>query len=366
MLLNKSEKNYYILFFCLAVGMIAFYIDPIQELDLYRYFKQMDYMSQFNFMEFINIYAFKPELLSSLVFFFISKIGHYGLLSMIATTVSYYLIIKCILDYANKKNMRLIEKVIILLFVLSVMIFTHFATRIRNNVAVVICAYAFYREYVKGKNNLLTMFLYILPCFIHTSMLIGVIIRLLLFLKEKYLRLVIIIVMLILVVGTMYITALGDMISNFAMFSSYDTKISVYILNGTEYEPTNVKVKFIFMAFILLNTIYMMKKYNYKKDNPNYTKMILAIDLIVISLVQYNDVFLRFFYLAFFVNIKLFIDTIKLLKLKEEKIIYYAIIILFTLAHLKLQKSSMADLRFPEFADNIIVSTFEFFMKLIT
>ena len=365
MLLNRTEKNYYILLFCISVGMISFYIEPIQKLDLYRYFNQMDLLGQLDFTEFILKYIFKPELLSNLVFFFISKTGHYGLLSMIATIVSYYFIIKCVLDYGNKRNMKLIEKIVILILILSVMIYTHFATRIRNNVAIVICVYAFYREYVQGKSNFLTKILYILPCFIHTSMLFAVIIRLILFLKEKYLRIVVLIIMLILVVGTSYITTVGDILSNFSMFSSYDDKITDYIINRGEYEPTNVKVKLLFVIFMLFNIIYVMKKYDYKKENPNYVKLVLTADLIILSVVQYNDIFLRFFYLVFFVNIKLFIDTIKILKGKDEKLIYYIILLLFTMAHLYLQKSSFIDLRFPELLDNMALNTFSFVIRLI-
>lgn len=367
MLTSKSKKNYYVLLFCLSLGLIAFYIEPIQALDLYRYFKQMDLLNQLDFLEFIKAYAFKPELISNLVFFIIAKLKQYGFLAMIATTVSYFFVIKCVLECANKKNLRLIEKVIILIFVLSIMIFTHFATRIRNNVGLVLCAYAFYREYVLGKKGNFTKFLYILPCFIHASMLLGVIIRLILLIKEKYLKIVILIIVgVVLVLGNMYIEMIGSFMSNFGMFSSYDDKISAYILSGTEYEPTNVKVKFALMLFILANALYMIKKYNYGKENNEYIKMVLVIDLIIISLVQYNDVFLRFFYLAFFVNIKLFVDTTKILNRKDEKIIYYAIILVFTFAHIKLQNSAMQDLRFPELANNIAINMFQFFAKTIS
>lgn len=365
MILNKSERNYYILMFSIALGMVAFYIEPIRELDLYRYFNQMDLMKQLDFFEFISEYIFKPELLSNLIFFFVAKMEDYGLLAMLSTIISYYLVTKCVLDYSNKKNMKLIEKLVVLVLLLSVMTFTHFATRIRNNVAIVICAYAFYREYVEGKNNLLTKVLYVLPCFIHTSMLFGVIIRLILFLRGKYLRVVLIIIILILFLGINYITVIGEVLSNFAMFSNYDTKISAYIINNAEYEPTNVKVKFAFMLFMLFNIIYMIKKYNYKKENKNYVKIVLTIDLIMISLVQYNDIFLRFFYLALFINIKLFIDTIKTLKGKDEKFVYYIILLLLTAAHLYLQKTSFADLQFPELFDNIVLNTFSFVMRLI-
>lgn len=366
MLINKSEKNYYVLFFSFSLGIVAFYIEPIQALDLYRYFEQMDVMGQLNFIEFFNTHVLRPEFLSNLTFFIIAKIKQYGLLSMIATTISYYFIIKCVLECANKKNLRLLEKIVILLFVLSIMIFTHFATRIRNNVGLVLCAYAFYREYVQGKKGLFTKMLYILPCFIHASMLLGVIIRLVLCIKEKYLKVILpIIVGLVVILGNMYITMIGGFMSNFGMFSSYDDKISAYILSGTEYEPTNVKVKFALMLLLLCNVIHMIKRYNYGKENSEYTKMILVVDLIVMSLVQYNDVFLRFFYLAFFVNIKLLIDTVRILSRKEEKIIYYALIILFTFAHVKLQYSAMQDLRFPELANNVIINMFQFSWRII-
>lgn len=364
MLLTKKHKKYYILFFCIALGMVGFYIEPIRDLDLYRYFNQMDIMQQLDFKEFILEYIFQPELISNLIFYFVAKIDAYGLLCMIAVIVSYYIVIKCVLDYSDRKNIKLIERVVVLVLVLSVMTFSHFAVRIRNNIGIVICAYAFYREYVQEKKNWLTKVLYILPCFIHTSMLFGVIIRMILFLKKKYLKIALIIIMLILFFGTNFIIILGDLLSNVAMFSSYSTKISAYIVNNTEYEPTNVKVKFAFMLFMLLNIIYVIKKYNYLNENRNYVKLVLTIDLIIISLVQYNDIFLRFFYLALFINIKLFIDTIKLLKGRDEKIVYFAVLLLFTMAHLYLQKTSFADLRFPEFFDNILLNTFSFVIRL--
>ena len=105
-------------------------------------------------------------------------------------------------------------------------------TGLRNSLAMMIFLLAVYVEYFKEKKNILWKILYIIPCFIHMSMAIGVVLRLcMIFYKNKNKK-YIIFALIIYATSPSIILYIVSKFNGSAIFSDLYAKTTHYV-NGT-------------------------------------------------------------------------------------------------------------------------------------
>lgn len=181
---NKNFRRYFPLY-ALMFGMLAYCYEPTYEIDLSRYFFQLDYCRSIPFS-----HAFSWDdnglVVKNFLFWVISKFEDNHILPLLSVTtvfsVSSYIAIKA----SEDSNIKIGK---ILLF--QVMLMPMYATlsNVRNVTAFSLGILAVYRDLVCHKRGVKTLLLYILPCFMHIAGGVMLLIRLVLLLIKKHPRL---------------------------------------------------------------------------------------------------------------------------------------------------------------------------------
>ena len=123
-----------------------------------------------------------------LLFWLIAKTKNVHLLPAVTTSMLYAVCMYIICDSARRMNK---EKYIAVVMAFEVLIIPYFniVCNIRNVTAFALISLAAYRDLVQRKRNLITIVLYIAPCFLHKTGFILLILRLLVIIFERYMAL---------------------------------------------------------------------------------------------------------------------------------------------------------------------------------
>lgn len=178
----KDRKNSVHYSFLLAgvFAFLAYWVKPRFEMDLTRYFEQVDNLRGVNWEFFVQTILFEDFLfIKNLLFYAISRTESNNLLPTIVIWISYFIMIYILTDYAKKKNVSKVELLFALFFLLSVMPFISLVSNVRNILAFSLITLAVYREFIQQKKGLVTYILYISPLFIHISSLALIALKLL-------------------------------------------------------------------------------------------------------------------------------------------------------------------------------------------
>lgn len=177
-----SKLKSHFLFYAIIFGMISYCYNPIYEIDLTRYFQQLDYC---RYIPITDAFTWADDglVVKNFVFWIISKTGDNHLLPLLSMTivfgVSTYITVN-----SNRSSDEKITKV--LLFQLLFIPFFSAMSNVRNVSAYALIILAIYRDVSQNKRNLVTVLLYILPCFIHMTGFVLLIIRILLILVKRH------------------------------------------------------------------------------------------------------------------------------------------------------------------------------------
>ena len=177
-----SNADKYIFFYGLTFGVIAYCTVPLREIDITRYFQMIDSIRGMSLKE---AYAtFNDGLLvRAFVFWLVSKTGDNNILPFLSMTTVYCSACYIIVDSAreNKSTIKYL-----LLFQMMLLPFYNVYSNVRNVSAFALLAVALYRDLVKHRINIGTILLYILPCFIHMTGIVIVLLRLVLPLVRRH------------------------------------------------------------------------------------------------------------------------------------------------------------------------------------
>ena len=176
-----SHKKKYALFIGLTFGMIGYCSSPVREIDIVRYFQQIEGIRGLPFSRAFS-WAEDGLIVKNLIFWIIARIGDNHILPFLSLmtvyTVSSYILIHTIRE--NKKTLGYL-----LALQLMLIPFYNCFSNVRNVMAFSLLAMAFYRDLIEKKMDLLTGVLYVVPCFIHMAGLVLVLLRILLPLFSK-------------------------------------------------------------------------------------------------------------------------------------------------------------------------------------
>ena len=164
--------------------LIAFNIKSIVENDLYRYYEWSREYAQRPFVSLVKETRLDSKIVVAL-FWFAGKINCLGLIPAITVLVVYGIAFWIIYDTGKSLEIKQ-EIVYYLVFATSLMQFSSIASNVRNVMAFAILALASYRDLYKNKKNILTMFLYLLPCGLHITAVIFILARIFLPVYKKF------------------------------------------------------------------------------------------------------------------------------------------------------------------------------------
>lgn len=181
---NPKQWPIYIWLFLYPIFIFAYCIEPSYVNDLSRYFMQLEKFGSVSFREAFQILS-DGLFVRDLLFWLIAKTKNVHLLPAVTTSIMYAICMYITCDSARRMNK---EKYIGIVMVFEVLVIPYFniVCNIRNVTAFALICLAGYRDMVHKKRNLITLILYIAPCFLHKTGFVLIILRLLVIIFERY------------------------------------------------------------------------------------------------------------------------------------------------------------------------------------
>lgn len=190
-----SSKSRYRIFYCVLLAMvfgIAGYCfkDPSTNPDLVRYIQILQQYREKNLFESFNL-VYSNLFAVDIYFFVVSKLDDDQMLPAISCFIYYFVVFYIMQDYKFKVIIKNTDYIIFTSFVTWATIFCSIVNGIRWPLSFIFFIFAVYREIVQNKKNFWTWLLYTISVLFHFSSIVLLIIRLLLFVKNKKIVLVI-------------------------------------------------------------------------------------------------------------------------------------------------------------------------------
>ena len=171
--------------YIMSIFCVTFIYRPGYSSDLGRYFLILDGMQSIPLSQ-INYYgAGKNLFVINFVFWIIAKLVIYQLLPALSVSTVYGIGAYIIINSRLLQNKQTNDMSIFLLLQFMQLSFFGIMDNVRNIWAFSLIILAVYRELIQNKRNLITILLYILPCFMHNSAFLMVAFRLLIPFAKK-------------------------------------------------------------------------------------------------------------------------------------------------------------------------------------
>lgn len=169
----------------ILLAIISYYLKPIVENDLFRYYTWSQDFAQNPYIDFIKKTSLDSKISYSF-FWFAGKTGALGLIPMVTVIIVYGIVFGIIYDAG--KTLQISGKVIFQYCLLAVALlqFGPIVSNVRNVIAFAIVSWAAYRDLYKKKKNIVTAFLYAIPCGIHIAAAIFILVRLVLPIYKRF------------------------------------------------------------------------------------------------------------------------------------------------------------------------------------
>lgn len=176
---NSHYWKRYVFCAALAIAAFAYCYRPFAETDLVRYISYICSMSNLSLAEALgyNYYGSESLFGFNLICFICAKIGDAYLISAFTTFVIYYIALCVTCRVAFDMNAKKKSIVLYVIFILFALNFQGIINNLRNVFSFSLIGYALFRDRYLKKRNLWTIFLYLFPCFVHSSAIVVLLIR---------------------------------------------------------------------------------------------------------------------------------------------------------------------------------------------
>lgn len=170
----SKVRKYAALFMAMSIGLVAYCLDPPVTYDLYRHHQLVEMLAPLTPQQFLLTLSDSLEPIALSLSYIVSQFNNVDILQFIVTSITYWIVIYIIGDYATR--VRLSKRYIFLLLAstLSATNFIYVASGLWNNLAIVLFALAVYLGIVKNKGKVLRVSLYLMSILTHVSMLFAV------------------------------------------------------------------------------------------------------------------------------------------------------------------------------------------------
>lgn len=275
-----NNKKIYCAIFSIIASITLFCLYPDSTMDLYRYYNIMHTYSNMSFNNFSSEILSGIEPLMNIIFFIFSQMSNHHLLVLFVGIISYFIQFYIIFDYQKKVNLSNFQLNIIIIYFISTFLIIYHIAGIRLCLGRMIFLLALYMDFFKNKHSLFNKLLYVVPIFIHQSILIFLILRICLFLNKNKFDLKFAILMLMVSISPRILISFTEKISsNVLAFSKLTSRAESYLSIGNS--VANIyKLQFALMIFIYLVIAFMKyKKISTNNKFVNYTLAILSVGL---------------------------------------------------------------------------------------
>lgn len=290
---NPSNLKKYLPIYVFIMAVIAYSITPNYVCDLTRYFEYMDYCRTLPIQESLS-WADDGLIVKNFLFWFIGHLDDNHLLPALAVGSLYGVTAYIAIDSAkeNKRNLY-----IVLLLQICMLPLFEATSNVRNMLAFSLIILAVYRDLVKKNLDILTIVLYIAPCFIHMTGIVIILIRISTIVAKRYPKITVIsMVALPTMTIELYEHTLGAVIPgnigkiitraiNKAYSSTLSTSVYAETMKNSGYVNACRLVTFIFLiAFIYLIFIYLKEKHTEYKNFVVFCLILSCITVVWILL----------------------------------------------------------------------------------
>ena len=328
-IVDKKNRIIYMTLLAFDIGLISMQLDPSKYgLDLNVYFSIMDIMKQIKWETFIQTYISQKEFLTNILYYIFASIGNYHLWTFTVTFICYSIMFYIITDYSTIKEIS--SKQYWIMIALVILFYNNILalTGVRNNFAMMIYLLAVYKEFFREDKNFLYKLLYIIPCFIHMSMALGIVLRIILIFYKKPNKKYIIALLIVYAVSPAIVLNIASKLNGTAMFSDLYDKTITYIENGANIlNNTYNLIKMI--AFIDLFIIFEKMYKNTEDKVKNVTELICIFTLLSsnydVIRDRWYDASIILLVLCFIANIKKYFDIKGIYKVVIGTIIIFMI-----------------------------------------
>lgn len=345
---DRKYRNIYMIFLAFDIALISLNLDPKKYgLDLNVYFSIMDNIKNISWNTFFEIYVNQKEILTNLLFYVFSSIGNYNLWTFFVTFFCYSSLFYIVSDYAGIKKIN--NKQFILVVGICILFYNNISaiTGLRNSLAINIFTLALYFEYFRKKKNILYKILYVIPCTIHMSMIIGIIIRLIIPIYNGKNKKYILIALIVYAVSPTIIINFASKLGNIAMFSDIYEKTNTYIGESRNNILNNMYVLIKTITFANLFIIFE-KNYKYNNDKiKDVTELICFFTFLSFNYVVIRD---RWFDVCIILLTLTFINSIE--KMGKINIINKTILIMSMLFMIIQQYSTLKKIDYADIIKN--------------
>ena len=197
-----------------------------------------------------------------------------------------------ITDYAKIKEIS--DRNYFLVLLLLIILYNNFfiMTGIRNSLAMILFLFVLYLEFIKENKKIFYKVLYIIPCLIHMSMVLAIILRLLLVIYKGKKRKYIILGLIIYAFFPSVILQIANELNGMSIFSDLYIKTTNYVAsqNQTIFE----NLMYIIKTLTFINLFVVFEKL-YKNDNTRIKNATELICLFVFFSFNYTVIMYRWF-----------------------------------------------------------------------
>lgn len=307
-IVDKKNRIIYMILLAFDIGLISMQLDPSKYgLDLNVYFSIMDIMKQIKWETFIQTYISQKEFLTNILYYIFASIGNYHLWTFTVTFICYVTIFYVITDYSKIKQISNKEYITMLLLLILFYNNLFAITGLRSSMALIVYVFALYEEYFKENKKLIYKILYIIPCFIHMSMALGFVLRIIMIFYKKPHKKYIIALLMVYALSPAVVLTIASKLNGTAIFSDLYAKTATYSDSGANIF-NNVYNLIKMIAFMNLFIIFEKIYINQELKIRNVTELIFLFTLFSsnYSLVRdrWYDVCIILLALCFINNIK--------------------------------------------------------------
>lgn len=330
---NKKKFKLYCLLASLSLGLLAYNYKPTIAGDLYRHYIMLEEFKMYGFNYILKTHYFRDTPTFAVYAYLISLLSKKEFLPMITTFIVYFLpfqvINKICLKYKIRKNYRFIS----LFFLMSTLSYLSVIGGIRNMLAFSIFSFYMYEELYEKRNKKICYLGYLISLFIHSSVIILLVIKMIPILKKKW----IIFISLIFMSWPLHLKLIMKLLEKFngiPIFLMISKQINGYFLKeggGTQYvySVAFIRSLTLIIIIILLLSVFFKKRIQIEKY-INFYSILVCFTLAAVF--QY-DLYVR---MVSFLSISSPVIILESLRGKQNKKTIYIYMMILAVATISL------------------------------
>ncbi|PGT89046.1 EpsG family protein [Bacillus sp. AFS040349] len=307
----REKLNYYFLLISFILAIIGFFVVPNNTMDLYKHYQVLEAI-RISGIEVVSNHNYYDSLpIFRIYFYLISFLQYNGFLPAITVFITYALTFKTIYKLGIRYNVSKLGMLLAMLFFVGTFNYLGLLSGIRNMLAFSVFAYFLYIDLVEKKNSLFCWLIYILLCFFHSSTVVLVLFRLLLYLYNKFTGKIINIVLIAWSFGSFMIINMLDSLTDIKLFKLLIMQIEGY--STLDYYPIIPAIsKYLILITIMITFLYFMNVNKSIKELKGITRFSALIIAFTIGSITNYHIFVRF------VNFLIFLSPIYIMLISKN------------------------------------------------